>query len=341
MELTAVGIDLAKNVFQLHGVDRRGKAVLRKKLSRGQLLAFVVNLPRCRIGMEACSGAHYWAREFGKLGHEVRLISPQFVRPYVKSNKNDAADAEAICEAMLRPNMRFVSPRGIESQDIQSLHRVRSRLVGSRTALVNEIRGLLGEYGVVLAKSVRQVRKNLAESVEKAVGQGQMTAMSRQTFSDLADELRGLDDQIQLYDEKIQAIHRSHPVCQRLSKVPGVGPVTATAVVGSVGDPSAFKNGRQFAAWLGLVPRQHSSGGKERLLGISKRGDVYLRTLLIHGARTVIQWRQADPKDRQGLWLKGLIERRGINRACVALANKNARRMWVLMARNEEYREIA
>jgi transposase len=341
MEVTALGIDLAKSVFQLHGVDRQGKTTLRKKLSRGQLLTFVANLPRCQIGMEACGSSSYWAREFRKLGHEVRLISPQFVRPYVKSNKNDAADAEAICEALLRPNMRFVSPKSIEQQDIQSLHRVRSRLVAARTALVNEARGLLAEYGVVLPKTVGQFRDNIAPAIEQAFNRDQVTAMSRETFEDLREELQELDKRIEHYDEKLRSVYRAHPICQRLAKMPGVGPVTATALLAAVGDAAAFKNGRQFAAWLGLVPKQHSSGGKDKLLGISKRGDVYLRTLLIHGARTVVRWRDEAPQDRQGQWLNALIERRGLNRATVALANKNARRMWVLMARNEEYREAA
>jgi len=274
-------------------------------------------------------------------GAQYQLISPQFVRPYVKSNKNDAADAEAICEAMLRPNMRFVSPKSVAQQDIQSLHRVRSRLVRSRTALVNEIRGVLAEYGVVLSKSVGIVRNNLTAAVEKAVDQGQMTTMSQQTFTDLGSELGDLDLRIAKLDDKIQAIYRSHPVCRKLSKVPGVGPMTATALVAAVSDPSSFTNGRQFAAWLGLVPKQHSSGGKERLLGISKRGDVYLRTLLIHGARAVIRWRDEDSQEKRTQWLNRLVERRGCNRAAVALANKNARQMWVLMARNEEYSAAA
>jgi transposase len=341
MQVTALGIDLAKAVFQLHGVDRHGKAVLRKKLSRGQLLTFVANLPCCQIGMEACGGASYWAREFRKLGHEVKLIAPQFVRPYVKSNKNDAADAEAICEALLRPHMRFVTPKSVDQQDLQSLNRIRSRLVAARTALINEARGLLGEYGVVLPKGSSWVRKRLAESVDQALAEAKMTTMSRRLFEDLLEELAVLEVRIKRYDAQVQAIHRSHPVCQRLARIPGVGPVTTTAVVGAVGDPLAFKNGRQFAAWLGLVPRQYSSGGKERLLGISKRGDVHLRTLLIHGARTVIRHRDENAQDKRGKWLNSLIERRGVNRATVALANKNARSMWVLMARGEDYREAA
>jgi len=341
MEITAMGIDLAKSVFQLHGVDRHGKAVLRKKLPRVQLGAFMANLSPCLIGMEACAGSNFWAREFKKAGHEVRLIPAQFVKPFVKSNKNDAADAEAICEALQRPNMRFAAPKSIEQQDIQSLHRIRKRLIGARTALINELRGLVGEYGVVLPRGPSMIRKHIGVAVQKAVEEGQMTAMSEKSILDLFEELAALDGRVKNYDDKIQSIHRAHPVCQRLSKMPGIGPITATAMIASVGNAQAFKNGRQFAAWLGLVPRQHSSGGKERLLGISKRGDTYLRMLLIHGARVVLRYRKENPQSKQEIWINNLVERRGMNRAAVALANKNARRIWVLMARDEEYREIA
>jgi len=345
MELNVLGIDLAKNVFQLHGVDKRGKAVLKKsKLRRHQVLAFVANLPRCRIGMEACGSSSYWAREFEKLGFKVQLISPQFVKPYVKSNKNDANDAEAICEAMQRESMRFVAPKTIGQQDIQAVHRVRSRLVGARTALVNEIRGLLGEYGVVLPQGINKVRKELSAVIETALEKDLITLKTQALFLDLLEELRTTDERIKSYDEKIRTIENSHPVCKRLTQIPGVGPITATAIVAAVGDPQIFKNGRQFAAWLGLVPRQHSSGGRQLLLGISKRGDTYIRSLLIHGARNIVRYtgrREKDDCNRQQKWLQDLTERRGVNRATVAVANKNARRIWVLMARNEEYREVA
>lgn len=337
MDVSVLGIDLAKSVFQLHGVDRRGKAVLSKRLSRSQLPVVVANLPKCLVGMEACASAHYWARELQKLGHEVRLMSPQFVKPYVKSNKNDRADAEAIAEAVTRPNMRFVAVKTIEQQDVQALHRVRERLVGTRTALINELRGLLGEYGVVLPQGAQRLRAKISDALENATSQGLITQMSRQTFDELLGELHELDERVERMDQRIKAIHRAHPVCQRLAEIPGVGPLTATAIVSAVGDPSMFKNGRAMSAWLGLVPRQHSSGGKEVLLGISKRGDTYLRKLLIHGARTVVRWRDRHPEDRQTRWLKVLVERRGVNRATVALANKNARRIWVLMAHEVEY----
>lgn len=334
MEITVLGIDLAKTVFQLHGVDRNGKATLRKKVSRGQLKEIIANLPVCMIGMEACAGAHYWAREFKKFGHDVRLISPQFVKPYVKSNKNDAADAEAICEAVSRPNMRFVPVKQIEQQDIQCLHRVRERLVKSRTALVNEIRGLLGEYGIIIPQKIAHVRQKLPGIIEEP--EMNLTSMTRALFSALLTELRSLDEKILDCDEKVGAIHKSHPVCKRLSKIPGVGPLTATAMIAAVSDPSAFKNGREMAAWIGLVPKQHSSGGKERLLGISKRGDVYLRTLLIHGARASLAWVE-NKEDRRSQWAKKLIERRGRNRAAVALANKNARTIWAIMRNDKEF----
>ena len=334
MNLSLLAIDLAKSVFQLHGVDSSGKVVLQKRLSRERLIEFIANLPRCTIAMEACGGANYWGREFEKLGHTVRLISPQFVKPYVKSNKNDSADAAAIAEAASRPHMRFVPVKRIEQQDIQGLHRVRERLVKSRTALVNEIRGLLGEYGIVLPTTVRKLRSLLPTILTQQ--EPELTSMSRDLFSTLLEELSELDQRIARLEERLEAIYQSHPACQRLSKIPGVGPMTATALLAAVSDPQSFKNGRQFAAWLGLVPKQHSSGGKERLLGISKRGDVYLRKLLIHGARSVA-WRVKDRTDSRSLWVQSLIERRGVNRAAVALANKNARIIWTLLAKETNF----
>ena len=333
MNLSLLAIDLAKSVFQLHGVDPSGNVVLQKRLSRERLIEFIANLPSCTIAMEACGGANYWGREFEKLGHSVRLISPQFVKPYVKTNKNDSADAAAIAEAASRPHMRFVPVKKIEQQDIQGLHRVRERLVKSRTALVNEIRGLLGEYGIVLPTTVRKLRALLPAILDQSQ---EMTSMSRDLFSTLLEELSELDQRIARLEERIEAIYQCHPACQRLSKIPGVGPMTATALLAAVSDPQSFKNGRQFAAWLGLVPKQHSSGGKERLFGISKRGDVYLRKLLIHGARSTV-WRVKGKTDSRSLWLQSLIERRGVNRAAVALANKNARIIWTLLAKETSF----
>lgn len=338
MDMYATGIDLAKHFFQIHGVDKKGKCVLKKKLSRTKLTAFIANLPKCIIGMEACGGAHFWAREFQKLGHNVKLMSPQFVKPYVKSNKNDMADAEAICEAVTRANMRFVPIKQVEQQDVQSVHRVRERLVKSRTALSNEIRGLLHKYGIILPKGISNIQNRLPFLLDAS--EQLLTPMSRQLFDELLEEFRVLNKRLSDYDQKIKMIHQRSSTCQRLSTIPGVGPLTATAMTAAVGDARAFKNGRQLSAWLGLVPKQHSSGGKEKLLGISKRGDGYLRKLLIHGARSSLQ--TIDNKnDRRSLWLKELIERRGMNRATVALANKNARTIWALLTTQEEYNQTA
>ena len=337
MELKTIGIDLAKTVFQVHGVDHRGKAVLRKRLSRSQLSRFVSDLSPCLIGMEACSGAHFWARQFRAHGHTVKLIAPQFVKPYVKSNKNDAADAEAICEAVARPNMRFVPIKEIAQHDIQCLHRVRERLVSARTALINETRGLLAEYGYVLPAGKSHVRGKLMESVGLALEQSRMTTLTESMFTDLLEELQELEARIGKLNTQIENIHKNHPVSQRLAQIPGVGPMTATALVAAVGDAKEFKNGRQLSAWLGLVPKQHSSGGKEQLLGISKRGDKYIRKLLIHGARAEMKYLEKRPKSRHTQWLMELEARRGTNRAVVALANKNARRAWVMMVREVDF----
>jgi transposase len=288
--------------------------------------------------MEACGSANYWAREFQKVGHEVKLISPQFVKPYVKSNKNDMADAEAICEAVGRPNMRFVGIKTVDQQDIQNVHRIRERLIKSRTALANEIRGLLSEYGVIIPQGLNRLRKILPEVLEKAGDR--LTSMSRECFNGLVTELLEIDEKVFFCDKKITAIHENHPVCKRLASIPGVGPLISTAVVAAVSDPGIYRNGRGLSAWFGLVPKQYSSGGKDVLLGISKRGDPYLRKLLIHGARAVL-FHSKDKRDRRSIWGNKLIERRGMNRAAVAMANKNARAIWVLMTRNEEFKNFA
>ena len=334
MKISVLGIDLAKLVFQLHGVDEQGRAILRKKLSRTKLLAFIAQLEPCLIGLEACSSSHYWAREMKKLGHEVKLISPQFVKPYVKSNKHDAADAEAICEAVSRPSMRFVPIKEIEQQDIQSLHRARELLVKQRTALSNQIRGLLGEYGLIVAQGVNRLRKKLPKLLED--GDNTLSFQAREIFSELYQQLVWLDARVKVFDKKIEQVFRSKEDCQRLAKMEGVGPMIATAFYAAVHHAKEFSNGRQMSAWLGLVPRQHSSGGKQVLLGISKRGDRYLRTLLIHGARAVI-FRIKDKESNRARWLKQLIERRGVNRAIVALANKMARMAWVILNKGECY----
>ena len=292
MKVTTVGIDLSKSVFQVHGVDERGSTIVRKQLRRNQVLAFFARQERCLIGMEACAGAHYWARELGALGHEVRLMAPQFVKPYVKANKTDAADAEAICEAVTRPSMRFVPIKSAEQQTVLSLHRARSGFVKARTALANQIRGLLTEYGIVLAVGIRQVRVGIPEVLED--GERDLPPLFRQLLWRLHEHLRELDEQVAALDRDIAAWHQTNEDSQRVAQVPGIGVLTATALVASIGEAKSFKNGRQLAAWLGLVPRQHSSGGKVRLQGISKRGDVYLRTLMIHGARAAERTAKPD-----------------------------------------------
>lgn len=334
MNITTLGIDLAKNVFQLHGVDAQGKSVLEKRLHRDELSNFVANTPICTIIMEACSGAQCWGRKFRKLGHEVKLISPQYVKPFVKRHKNDKQDAAAIVEAGTRPNMNFVPTKSIEQQDIQALHRIRSRLIAERTGLVNQIRGLLAEYGIVVVQGIHRLRKELSGILEDT--ENELSTLGREMFRDLQAQLSDLDKKIIEYEDKLEKIFKKSEVCQRVATVPGVGVLTATAMIASVGDAKVFKNGRHLAAFLGLVPNQHSSGNKQRLLGISKRGDVYLRTLLVHGARSAL--RVVHKKtDKRSLWVAELKKRAGENRTCVALANKNARTLWALLARHETY----
>jgi transposase len=316
-------------------MDDSGQVVLRKRIARSELLTFIATLPPLRIGMEACGSAHYWARCFREHGHDVRLIAPQFIKAYVKSPKNDARDAEAICEAVTRPTTRFVPIKRIEQQDLQALHRIRERLMKARTALVNEIRGLLSEDGIVLPQSIAKFRALIVEKLE--ADQAKLTALSTEVFRHLYEEFLALEKRLASDDEKLTAIGQAHPACQRLQTIPGIGPVSATALVAAIGDVTQFKNGRQLAAWLGLVPREHSTGGKPRLLGISKRGDRYLRKLLVHGARATLRWVDTKSDDRSR-WLKVLIARRGKNRATVALANTNARIAWALLAHNQEYR---
>ena len=335
MEITTIGVDLAKNVFQVHGMNAHGKTVVRKRLSREKFLTFFANLPPCMVAMEACGSSNFWARRLKSVGHDARLISPQFVKPYVKTNKNDFNDAEAICEAATRPQMRFVPLKSIEQQDIQAVHRVRQLLVQQRTALVNQARGLLREYGVFIPAGISQFRGAIAGVLEDA--ENELTDLTRQLMADLYQRLLELDRQIADYDRHIARLSREQPVCQRMEKVEGVGVLTATALMATVGDAKVFKNGRQMSAWLGLVPRQHSSGEHNRLFGISKRGDTYVRSLLIHGARSVLL-RCKHKTDQKSRWLQRLIERRGFNRACVALANKNARTLWALMAHGDNYR---
>ena len=336
MEVSTLGIDLAKNIFQLHGVDKRGKVVLSRRVSRGKLMEVMANLPPCLLGMEACIGANYWAREFEKMGHTVKLMSAKFVRPYVKTNKNDGRDAEGICEAVSRPTMRFVPIKTIEQQDIQCLHRCRTLLVKNRTALINQIRGLLLEYGVVIGKSPGKVRRLLPALLEdEGIG---LTPSSRETFRDLYAQLVDLDERVEKIGGRIERLFNAHPVCQKIAAIPGIGPLTATALVAAIDDPNVFQNGRHLAAWLGLVPRQHSSAEKVNLGRISKRGNRYVRTLLIHGARAVVT-HAGKKTDGLSLWIKELKDRSGAAVATVALANKNARVVWALLAHDDVYRK--
>ncbi len=332
--IRVLGIDLAKSSFQLHGVDGTGNPVMRKKLTREKLKRLMVNMPPCRVAMEACGSAHYWARTFREYGHDVRLIAPQFVKPFVKSNKNDAMDAEAICEAVQRPNMRFVAIKETVQQDTQSLHRIRSLAVGRRTAQVNQIRGLLLEYGIEIPQGRRNVRSRLPEILEDV--ENGLNPLFRELLSGLYEELVHLDKRIAEYDHKIEQLAQQDSRAKALMSIPGIGPKCATALLSAIGDVKVFKSGREMAAWLGLVPRQHSTGGKAQLLGISKRGDIYLRTLLIHGARAVL--RCVDRKtDRLSLWVISLKQRRGKNIAAVAWANKMVRIAWALLKKGEFY----
>jgi transposase len=337
-ELSTVAIDLAKKVFHLVGTDTTGNILWRKRLSRNALMPFIAQLPPVLIGMEACGGAHDWARRFREHGHAVKLMAPQFVKAYVKSNKNDTRDAEAIAEAVTRPTMRFVPVKDVEQQDIQALHRIRERLIGERTALVNEVHGLMNEYGIVIPKGVPKFRQAVVDKLESE--KDKLTPLSQELFWKLLEEFAALEQQIAFYQEKLESLAKTHPECQRLMSIPGIGPITATALLAAVGDVGVFKNGRQFAAWLGLVPKQHSTGGQTRLLGISKRGDSYLRKLLIHGARATLRFAGLKT-DGRSRWIQGLLERRGWNRTAVAVANKNARIVWALLSRGGLYQERA
>ena len=304
MTITCMGIDLAKQVFQIHGVNRAEKVQQRRQLRRSQMLAYFSKLEPCLIGMEACSGAYYWARELSKFGHDVRLMAPQFVKPYVKSGKNDANDAEAICEAVSRPTMRFVAIKTVEQQVIQAEHRIRSRLVKSRTALANEIRGFLAEFGIAVSKSIGILRKALPELLED--GENGLPGNFRVLLAGLSEELRTLDERIVAFDARIAQAVREDSRIKRLLEIEGIGPITASAIVAAVGDATQFNSGRDMAASFGLTPQQHSSGGKNRLGGISKRGDKYIRMLLIHGARAALNAAK-HKEDGRSRWVKKLF----------------------------------
>jgi transposase len=335
MNPTRVGVDLAKSVLQVHSVDRHERVIARKKLNRAQMHTYFKALAPCLVGMEACATSHYWARALMSYGHRVELIAAQFVKPYVKSGKNDANDAEAICEAVGRPTMRFVAVKTVDQQVMQAEHRIRSRLVRSRTALCNEIRGLLGEFGIVVPVGAQQLRKALPV-IDVQEGNG-LTPHFLTLLRELAEELRQVDDRVKVHDKRIQGAAREDHRIRRLLEIEGIGPVSASALVAAVGDAKQFASGRDMAAWLGLVPSQHSSGGKERLGRISKRGDTYLRTLLIHGARAALNV-CGNKEDVRSKWAHGLATRRNRNIATVALANKNARIAWAVLSREEDYR---
>ncbi len=332
-KVTTLGIDLAKRVFALHAVEGAGRVVLRKTLKREQLMQAVAQLPACRIGMEACSGAHQWARRFAELGHEVRLMAPAFVAPYRKSGKNDGNDAEAICEAVSRPNMRFVPVKSAEQQAVLALHRVRQGWIQERTATINRLRAVLTEFGVVLPNRAQYVRRGAHAAAEA------LPELARHAVEDLRAHLGVLDERIGAYDRELQAQARQSETAQRLMQIRGIGPITAVAIVATVGNARDFRSGRQFAAWLGLTPRQHSSGGRSRLGHITGRGDAYLRCLLVQGARSVLLTAMRH-SDRLSRWVVSLQARRGYHKALVAIAAKNARIAWALLSKNQTLRAV-
>jgi transposase len=331
-------LDLAKVVFQVHGVDGQEEVRCRRQLRRSEVLKFFAGRPPCLMGMEACAGAHYWARELTKLGHTVKLMAPQLVKPYVSRQKNDANDAEGICEAVGRPKMRFVAVKTVAQQQTQAAHRIRSELIRQRTAKANQIRGLLAEFGLVMGRRIEVLRRALPELLED--GDNGLSGGMRRLFDGLRRDLVQLDERVAEVEAVIVAEARTNEACLRLQTIPGIGPLTASALVSAVGDGRQFKNGRQLAAWAGLVPGQDSSGGKPRLLGISKHGDTYLRTLLIHGGRAV-ERTCATKTDARSRWLRELGTRRHKNIAAVAQANRNARIAWALLSRGESYRAPA
>jgi transposase len=338
MQVTRIGLDIAKNIFQVHGVDAQGKVVVRKQLSRGKVLLFFAQLPACRIGLEACGSAHYWARELHKLGHDVRLMAVQLIKPYRTKQKNDRNDAEAICEAVSRPQMRFVPIKTVEQQAVLTVHRARELLVSERTAVANQIRGLLMEYGIVIAQGIQRLRRELPAVL--SAEDDSLPTLARSVVTELQERLQELDERIAGHDRQIAQVARQNEAAKRLMKVEGVGPITATALVATVGDAKAFHHGRQFAAWLGLVPKQFSTGGKPVLGRITKHGNVYLRTLLVHGARSVLRF-TTQRTDAKSVWVEEVRQRRGDNRAAVALAAKHARIVWALLARGQEYQVAA
>ena len=338
MKVHVLGVDLAKNVFQLHGVDRKGRCVLVRRVRRDLLIKVVADLNPCLIGIEACTGAFYWQRQFERFGHTVKIIAPQYVKPFVRRQKNDSNDAEAICTAVQQPNMRFVPKKTLEQQDIQALHRARQRLVNHRTALISQMRGLLLDRGIAIGVAATRARSMIPQVLNEP--NDDLSALTREIIASLYEFMLQIDARIRFFDKKIDDIFKANETCQRIAKIGGIGPKTATAMIAAIGDGRDFKNGRHLAAWLGLVPRQHSSGDRRIMMGISKRGSQHLRTLLVHGARAVVRTavRKTDPRS---MWVNDLRVRRGHNRATVAVANKNARVIWAVLRTGEPYRAAA
>lgn len=337
-QVCTIGLDIAKHVFQAHGVDSNSKQLFNKKISRSSMKAFFANTPPCLIGIEACGGAHYWARELQKLGHTVRLIPPHIVKPFVMRSKTDAADARAICEVVRRPGTKFVSVKTEEQQDLTTLHSIRDRLIAERTSLVNQTRSLLYERGIIFNQGIPSFEKGMKEVLADT---GLVSEFFMHLLQEQWNEYIAINDRIEALTKHLAEIAKSNEDCRRLMKIPGVGPLTATAVVGKFGKAQEFKNGRQFSAFLGLTPREHSSGGKQRLLGISKKGDSYVRKLLIQGARVICMVWNAEESvsdsDHRKLWLREVTLRRGKFCASVAQANKTARILWNVLAKGEEY----
>ena len=334
-EITTIGLDLAKRTFHVIGYDAYGKEVSRKMLKRAKVRAYFANLPACVIGMEACASAHFWGRTLRELGHEVRLIPPQHVKAYVRGNKNDYNDARAIAEAVQRPDMRLVAIKTVEQQDVQALHRLRAARVAERTALCNQIRGLLAEYGIVLAQGVGVLRKRLPELLED--GENDLSDFFRGLLAVCYQQLRQIDGHVEFYTRQLNRHAQRHEAVRRLQTVPGYGPVVASVYQAFVGNGQGFRKGRDVSAALGLVPRQHSTGGKTVLLGISKRGDRYLRSLLVQGARSLVRC-SANKDDRLSCWINKLKATRGTNKTTVAVANKLARIGWAVLRHETVYR---
>ena len=334
MQVTRIGMDIAKQVFDLHGVDRRGKLVLRRQLRRERMLEFFAQLKPCEVGLEACGGAHYWHRQLSQLGHTVRLLSAHKVKPYLDGNKNNRHDAAAICEAMSRPAMRFVQAKTLAQQDMQTLHRARALLVRDLTALSNQMRGLLHEYGIVMGKSEVALRRALADLL--AGNDERVTAVLKAVITEQFERYKYLAERSQRYTRQIGELCKQDPRCRQLLKVPGIGPLSATALVAAIGNGHEFKNGRHFSAYLGLVPGHSNTGGKTVMLPITKRGNRYLRTLLIHGGRSAV-YAARRHHDQRSNWLNQLNDKSGYNVAAVALANKNARVAWAMLRYGEDY----